>query len=229
MPVTVDDKAVHAPFSRSRITLEQVLNTVSPAQYVFGGQFSPLLTKQFEERGVSVTDYLLREDLAIYNAVPTAEGAVQLAMEELPITISSARCLITGYGHVGRTLSRLLVAFGARVTVSARRFSDLAWAHNQNCGTLPLSRLEEAEAFDVIFNTVPARIFTEPILRRLSPQTLLIDLASKPGGVDWSAAANLQLKTIWALSLPGRVAPKTAGHILRNTVFNALQEKRAFS
>ena len=37
----------------------------------------------------------------VANAVPTAEGAVQVAMEELPFTLHSARVLILGFGRVG--------------------------------------------------------------------------------------------------------------------------------
>ena len=77
----------------------------------------------------------------------------------------------------------------------------------------------------MVFNTVPALIFDEPRLRALAPSTLIIDLASRPGGVDFAAAAGLGLKTIWALSLPGRVAPKSAGIILKDTVLNILKEE----
>lgn len=38
----------------------------------------------------------------VANAVPTAEGAVQVAMEELPFTLHSARVLILGFGRVGK-------------------------------------------------------------------------------------------------------------------------------
>ena len=74
-----------------------------------------------------------------------------------------------------------------------------------------MRHLDDAGDFDVIFNTVPALIFSRERLEKLEKSTLLIDLASRPGGVDFNAAAELQVKTIWALSLPGRVAPKSAG------------------
>ena len=76
----------------------------------------------------------------------------------------------------------------------------------------------------MIFNTVPVLLFSRDILQRMDRSTLLIDLASKPGGVDFTAAAELQLKTIWARSLPGRVAPKSAGFIIKNAILNMLKE-----
>lgn len=224
IPVSTDGTTLNAPFSRVRISLDQVLNSVKPKQLIAGGAITEEVRAEIENRGFTILDYLLREELAIYNAVPTAEGAIQLAMEELPITISGSRCLITGYGRIGRTLSRLLGALGAHVTVAARRFSDLAWADSQGFIPVELACFTDAGDFDVIFNTIPFPVFTRKILTEIDKNTLLIDLASRPGGVDFNAAAELQIKTIWALSLPGRVAPKTAGQIIKNTILNMIKE-----
>jgi len=145
-------------------------------------------------------------------------------MEELPITLHGSRCLITGYGRVGKSLSKLLTAMEAKVTVAARKHADLAWAEAQGCACIEIKNLAEAGDFDVIFNTVPYLLFGRDILRKLDKGTLLIDLASRPGGVDFTAAAELKIKTVWALSLPGRVAPKTAGAIIKNTILNMIKE-----
>ena len=224
LPVSTDGSNINAPFSRVRITLDQVLNAVRPTQKLVGGAITKEVYAEVNKRGLEIYDYLNREELAVYNAVPTAEGAIQLAMEELPITLSGSRCLITGYGRVGRTLSCLLVALGAHVTVGARRFSDLAWADSQGCTTVELQHLADAGDFDVIFNTIPALVFDYNILSKMDKSTLLIDLASRPGGVDFNSATELQIKTIWALSLPGRVAPKTSGQIIKNTILNMIKE-----
>ena len=151
LPVTTDGSNINAPFSRMRITLDQVLNALAPHQSLVGGAVSDIVRREVESRGMAIHDYLQREELAIANSVPTAEGAIQLAMEELPITISGARCLITGYGRVGQALARLLVALGANVTVAARKFSDLARAQTLGCETLEIQHLENAGDFDVIF------------------------------------------------------------------------------
>ena len=224
LPVTTDGTKVNAPFSRMRIPLDQVLNGMAQDQFLVGGKISDVVRKEAECRGLVISDYLLREELAVMNAVPTAEGAIQLAMEELPVTIDGAKCLITGYGRVGRTLSKRLVSLGAQVTVAARKFADLAWAKSTGCETLELENLADAGDFDVIFNTVPVMLFGRDILKGMEKETLLIDLASRPGGVDFNAAAEMQIKTIWALSLPGRVAPKTAGAIIKKTILNMIKE-----
>jgi len=224
VPVSTDEKTVNAPFSRVRIPIDQIFGALRQGQRVAGGAVSSNLHAQAGLYGVNIIDYLAREELAVYNAVPTAEGAIQLAMEELPITISGSRCLITGYGRIGRVLSRLLVAMGAQVTVAARRFSDLAWAGTQGCAAVGLDVLAECNDFDVVFNTIPHMIFDRDILVGMDKNTLFIDLASRPGGIDFTAAAELELKTVWALSLPGRVSPKSAGQIIKSTLLNIIKE-----
>lgn len=224
LPVSTDGINVNAPFSRVPIPLESVIQAVRDDQLLLGGQIGDSLRRDLALRGLTAGDYFSREELAVLNAVPTAEGAIQLAMEELPITLAGSRCLVTGYGRCARVLARLLVALDAHVTVAARRCSDRAWAEAQGCTAIDLSKMT-ARRYDVIFNTVPHKIFTREVLESLDSGTLLIDLASRPGGVDFSAASQLRLKTIWALSLPGRVAPKTAGGIIKQTVLNMIKEE----
>jgi dipicolinate synthase subunit A len=59
----------------------------------------------------------------------------------------------------------------------------------------------------------------------LRDDALCLDLASKPGGMDFAAASRLGVRAIWALSLPGEVAPESAGAIIRDTIYNILEEQ----
>ena len=224
MPVSTDGRWLNAPLSRLPIPLETIYDALCRGQLVVGGALSDRITEELKSRDARVFDYLQREELAIHNAVPTAEGALQLAMEELPITVSGSRCLITGYGRIGQALSRLLIGLGAEVTVVARSCAGRARADTQGCRAAGLELLSLPPAYDVIFNTVPSLLFDRAVLSRTESSTLLIDLASRPGGIDFNAAADYGIKTIWALSLPGRVAPKTAGQIIKTTVLNILRE-----
>ena len=127
-------------------------------------------------------------------------------MEELPTTVFGQKVLITGMGRISKVLVKILSAMGAEVTVTARRHSDLAWAEIFGAESLHISKLDDTvEKFDVIFNTVPSVIFDESRLKLLNSHCLVIDLASKPGGVDFNTARELGIKTIWALSLPRNV------------------------
>lgn len=159
------------------------------------------------------------------NALPTAEGAVQIALEELPVTLHGARALVLGYGRVGKLTAHRLAALGAQVTVAARSYEALAWAEAYGHAAQQLSDLSGYLCgYDLVVNTVPRRVLTRELLEELKEGCLVIDLASKPGGVDFQSAAELGVRCVWALSLPGKVAPVTVASALRDTIYNMLRE-----
>lgn len=226
MPVTKNGVTVFTPLNRENLLLSQVLDLCGRETLVLGGKLDEKTVLACEKRGLALADYLEREEFAVLNAIPTAEGAVQIAMKELPVTLSGQRVLITGYGRVAKLCHRAFAALGSQVTVAARSCKDLAWAQAYGAHTVPLSFLNRVlPKFQVVVNTVPARVFGEEQLMLLDAGTLIIDLASAPGGVDYSAAAGLGIKAIPALSLPGKVAPVTAAEAIAGTLDNIIAER----
>ena len=226
LPYSVDGAAVNAPFSRSPLPLAEIWDSAREGQLIAGGKFAPEVEAAARRSHFRAVDYYEREELEVLNGIPTAEGAIQIAMEELPVTIHGSRALVVGYGRVGRLLCRDLYALGADVWAAARRYADLAWIRAMRCHPLHIEELpQHMETFDVIFNTVPAVLLDGAHLSRVRRDCLVIDLASKPGGVDFETAGRLGVKTIWALSLPGKVAPMTAGAIIKDTIINIVTEE----
>ena len=225
LPVTGEDGGLNAPASPERHPLKPILDRLDPCQLLCGGWADDAVRELARARGLTLWDYFDREELAVANAVPTAEGAVQLAMEHLPITIHGARVLVLGFGRVGKLTAQRFLALGARVSVAARRCDQLAWAQASGLGAERLDRLGGwLCGYDLIVNTVPARVLDRTALAELRHDCLILDLAAKPGGVDLGAAGELGLTVIWALSLPGKVAPVTAGGAIRDTIYNILRE-----
>lgn len=225
LPVVGEGGSLNAPLSGETHKLAQLLDAMRPGQLVTGGRVEEETRAAAAERGLVLRDYFAREELAVANAVPTAEGALQIAMENLPITIHGCRALVVGYGRIGRILANRLRGMGAFVTVAARKYEQLAWAEVDGCTAQRLSELEGwLCGYDLIINTVPSRVLTEGLLADLKQSCLVIDVASKPGGVDMEAAGRLGIQVIWALSLPGKVAPVTAGRAIQQTIYHILQE-----
>lgn len=224
MPVTLDYKNVNTPFDQNPISLEHLSDIVKKDAIVLGGRVTKEIFEIFKSN--KCIDYYTREELMIKNAVPTAEGAIEIALAETPITLSESKCLVIGYGRIGKVLSKLLKSLGAEVTVSARKYSDLAWIDINGYNCVHNDSLKSvADKFDVIFNTAPALILDEEILKTITSDCVVIDLASKPGGVDFEKARDLGLKVIWALSLPGKCAPLSSGKIIKETILNILHEQ----
>lgn len=205
-----------------------VLDTMRSDQIGIGGRIPLWLLEQARDNGLTLVDYVNREDFAIANAVPSAEGAIQLAMEQTEYTIHGSNCLIIGFGRIGKVLSRTMAAIGANVTVSARKTADFCWCDAYGYKKADTRALEGSlGSFDIIFNTVPHMVMTDARLAQLKPGALLVDLASSPGGVDFAAAKKRGINCHWALSLPGKVAPESAAAILRDTIEQIIKEEAA--
>jgi dipicolinate synthase subunit A len=163
--------------------------------------------------------------MAILNAIPTAEGAIQIAMEELPITLHNSNVLILGYGRIGKILAKMLHGIGANVYVEARKYADIAWIKSYCYKPVMLNEISQIIGdMNLVVNTIPSLILNCELLNKLNKDCLVIDLASKPGGVDFDKAKEFGIKAIWALSLPGKVAPVTAAEFIKNTVYNIIEE-----
>ena len=161
----------------------------------------------------------------IANAVPTAEGAIQLAMEQLPVTLWGADCLILGCGRIAKLLAQRLHGLGANVCIAARKYGDRAWAEASGWQALSMQQLSGSlQDTQVVFNTVPALILDSGLVAELSSDCLYIELASRPG-IDLESAGNRQLNCICAGGLPGKVAPVTAAAAIRSTLYHILEER----
>ena len=197
-----------------KVSCSDVSTHLKKNSLVAGGLLRRDQIEYFSSLGFDVKDYYKREELVIRNCIPTAEGALQIAMQELAVTVNGSTVLVIGYGRVAKACAKLFRAVGADVTISARKLSALITALAENIS-----------GYTKIINTVPAMILDEKLLGVMDKNSLIIDLASRPGGVDHETAAKLNRRVVWALGLPAKAAPMTAGEIIARTVTDILNER----
>lgn len=232
LPSSLDGTHLWTPLCKADEGLRmETLFCAAPEKVWLVGRFGETLCHRAKEKGIRCIDYFESEILQLKNALPTAEGAIEIAMRELPVVLDGTSVAVIGYGRIGEVLSLKLKALGANVTVYARRPQVCTHAELLGC----LSRRicgEISLSFDtntrVIFNTVPSRLFTREILQTLPRECLIVDLASLPGGVDMRAAEELGIRAVWATALPGKCAPESAGIILGQTVHSILHDTTVF-
>ena len=225
LPVTNDDETINTPLYDKKIYIDDVLKSMKKEQLLMGGKISDKVKNLCRMYNISAIDYFDREELTVLNAIPTAEGAIEIAMRELPITIHGSNSLVLGFGRIGKVLSKNLNALGAKTYVEARRFDDLSWIKAYGYEGIYLKHLKEKlPLFDVIYNTVPCEIITDDMMKYIKKDCLIIDLASLPGGVDIKKAESMGIKVIRALSLPGKCSPETSGEIIKHTIQNILSD-----
>jgi len=225
LPCSNDNETINAPFHSKKIYINDVFKVMGKSQLFLAGKISSKIAHLAEVYNVYTIDILNREEMAVLNAIPTAEGALQIAMEEMQITLHDCNALVMGFGRVGKILGKMLHSLGANTFIEARKYSDIAWIKSYSYKPVLINDLEKHLPYmDVVFNTVPAMVLDEKRLDKLHKNCLIIDLASKPGGVDFEKAKALGLKVNWALSLPGKVAPITAAKFIKDTTYNILEE-----
>ncbi len=214
------------PLEAEAVDLARILRAARPGTLALGGRISEPVQAAAQTAGVELVDYFLRPELECLNAVPTAEGCLALLMQHRNRTIWESPFLVLGYGRIGRALARRLALLGGRVTVAARSAEQRANARCAGHSAAPLTALPRLlPGFDAVVNTIPAPVLGKSQLACLPRGALVIDLASRPGGTDFAAAAALGVQAEHALSLPAKCAPQTAGTLVAQTVISILQER----
>lgn len=225
---TGKDGAIEAVFSNKNINLSaEWFQKLKPGTIVFSGIAGEPLQNACKDAELDLVTLMDRDDVAIYNSIPTAEGVLIMAMENTDFTIHGSRVAITGFGRVGMTVARMFQALGSHVTVAARTTAERARISEMGFQAASFTELPKAGAqADLLINTVPAQVIQKDVICELPSHAVILDIASKPGGTDFDYAAQRGIKAILAKSLPGVVAPRTAGKILADIIKVVLSEKK---
>ncbi|TJY43137.1 dipicolinate synthase subunit DpsA [Cohnella pontilimi] len=225
---TEDDGSISAIFTDREMKLTDAHIAALPEHCkVYTGMAKPYLQKLCEKHRVQLVELFERDDVAIYNSIPTAEGAVMMAIQNTDITIHGSVCMVLGLGRTGLTLARTLQGLGAKVKAGVRREDSFARAFEMGYEPFYMPDLaRQAGNIDLLFNTIPTMIVTAQVIAQLPQRACIIDLASKPGGTDFRFAEKRGIKALLAPGLPGIVAPKTAGRIIANSLIQIILEDK---
>ena len=225
VPFASNEEFINAPFSHDKIMIDELMKT-NKGKMLISGSIKDSLKKQLDEKYLEVIDIMKRDDLAILNTIATAEGTIEVAIKNTDKILQGSRVLILGFGRVGKIVANKFSKMSAIVTCAARKVSDLAWIKAYGYNSLNINdMLYDLKEFDIIINTVPQTILKEKELKHVDSEALLIDLASSPGGIDGKMATGMGLNFIWALALPGRIAPSSSAKFIKDTVYNILDER----
>lgn len=212
LPATRDGETIEAPFSKNKLTFS-MLESFKNKAHILGG---------FTNGETDFTNYY-DKPLQIINGIPSAEGAIMEAIRNTDYTLCGSNCLVLGYGSISRILCRLLRSFGANVTVTARKKTDITYAKSEHLNAInTASFTNHICEMDIIFNTVPYLLLTESILKKCKNSALIIDLATK-AGTDFIAAKELGRNAIHATSMPSKTAPITASRLIADRIIEIIE------
>lgn len=205
------------------VNLKELSRHIRKHHKIFGGVMPEAFRQECSERGIVCYDFMKDESIAVFNAVATAEGAVLEAMLHKQTNIHHSRTLVLGYGRCGKVLSEKLKGLSAYVTVCANNGLELALAEAFGMDVLPLGNLAgRIGEFEYIYNTIPALVLDEGMLKEVGKETLIIDIASGRGGLDYKEAEERRIKALHCLGLPGKYAGQVSAKRLSEYVIGKI-------
>jgi dipicolinate synthase subunit A len=221
IPLSRDDIKINGEI----LTLDEIFDLPNiKDKIIFSGAISNNIKEKMNQNNVEYHDLMELDEVAILNGIPTAEGAIATAMEITDFTLCSSNVLVMGYGRIGKILSKMLHGIGSNVYVEARKEKDLAEIRAMGYIPINLTDLDKyLDKFNIIFNTVPTMLLDKDKLNIIDKKCSIIDLASSPGGLDFSYAKEIGLSVVWALSLPGKVAPLSSAIYIKEAIDKILK------
>lgn len=219
-----DAKMLILPIPAEKLTeqelfMEVLRKKIKSETLILGGCFSEKFVEWLEERGIAYLDFMKDETVVEENAVATAEGAIADVILHSPYNIDESKIIVSGYGKCGRAIAERLQALGARVTVLARKRESRKAAKKEGFYAADFAfGPEEAMGANVLINTVPAPVITELLIRELPKNAYLLDIASKPGGIDFESAKEHGIRAELLLGIPGKYAPLESAYILSRAI-----------
>lgn len=209
--------------SDTAVSLSELQRGIRRHQKIFAGVIPEDFRRTCEEREIACHDFMLDEPMTLYNAVSTAEGAILEAMLHRDTNLHMSSALVLGYGRCGKILADRLKGLHACVTVCSNDANELALACALGFETLHLSKLwNSIRCYEYIFNTIPARVLNRRCLEKVSPNAIIIDIASNRAGADYEAARKLKVNIRFCPGLPGKYAGESCAKYLTDYVINRL-------
>ena len=225
IPFLKSNGEMYTTFSDKIIRVEDFTNKKYKDKVFIAGNILDSVKEKLERSYERVIDVMKQEELVILNTIATAEGAIDVAIQNTDTIIHGSNVLILGFGRVAKEVANKFNGISAKVTCAARKRTDLAWIKALGYEAVNINELgEDLKKYDIIINTVPKMIIDKEEMQYMKKNVLLIDLASSPGGINQEDAKNSNLKFVWALALPGKIAPITSAEIIKDTIYNVIAE-----
>ncbi len=205
------------------VDITALLADRTPSSFLFAGCIPDSLWQKAKAFSISCIDFMKDDDTACRNTIATTEGIIAEAIIRSPRNLTESTCLVLGYGKCGSTLVSCLKPFTHSLFVYDNNKAALARAGVHTRILTHAELAAQVTRTDFIFNTIPDKVLDAALLSKIKQDTLILDLASSPGGVDYTAAASLGVRAVLLPSLPGKYAPLSSAEILFDCIMRTLE------
>ena len=208
IPFSRDDVTINMTYSDKKISISEIEDLLKN-KAVFVGNINNKLKEDWESKNIKVIDIMQKEEFVVLNVIPTVEATIEIILKNNQNKIiNGMECLIMGFGRIGKVLAHKLQGLVENCTCLVTNEVEKAWTIAYGYKNVDLNYIKNKPSnlskYDIIINTIPQILLKEE-LRNVNKETLLIDLASKPYGIDRDIVKRENLNFIEALGLPRKI------------------------
>lgn len=197
---------------------QELINCKGPI-VAFVGAVNEEWKRFLEENGIAYWDFMQMPEVVEGNAWITAEATIAEVLLRSFRSICEQTILVTGYGCCGSRIAKIFGALGAEVIVAARKKVVRIQVEADGYQSVDFSEINSViDRVDTVINTVPAVVITEEIIENMRKDSLIVDIASSPGGTDFEAAERHEIPACLALGLPGIYTTMSSAELLKNAI-----------
>lgn len=217
LPIPVTRDKVH--ILNSDILLSDYFSGLEDNSLVLCGNKSLIPKDLISEN--QVFDYSDSELFLLKNANLTSHGVIKILCENSSFPFNKLKFLILGFGRIGKNLTKLLLGLESKIYVFGHSEKDLFWSNK--FGISYVKNLDNfKENIDFVINTIPHEIISEKQLKKQCfALAQFIELASYPG-IKSETCQNIGIEHISALGIPGKIYPKQAAEIIKESILNII-------
>lgn len=211
-------------FNLGSFLSDEIIENLENGSIVFARSCNYQSMNDLQKKDITFYNYFDDEIFMMKNAYITAEGTLSYIINNTKSSLENMKILVFGFGRVGKSLIKVLKNNNANVSVALRNPEKNSFASIIADKVFDLEEYKEKlYTFDVIVNTIPKIILKGDEFKLIRKDCFIIDLASKPGGLDYESAKIMDMKVIHALGVPGKMMPKTAAIYLQESILKRLE------
>lgn len=218
VPISKDKKYIVANYTNLKIKLDFLQNLKN--KILISGMIPDKYEKILKENKNYVVDLLKNEDYIIFNAKITVEGIIKYLIENTKTSLFNSKILVLGYGRIGKILCNVLKSFTENIYCVTYSKEETEIARANTINVILEEDLEKfLKNFEIIINTVPKIILDSKKLNMLYKEAFVLDVASKPGGIDQDFAQKNKINYMWKLGIPSEISPIECAKKIQNEIY----------
>lgn len=217
IPFTKDQKFMNTSL-KPALMVDSFLGLLTPSHILVGGGLPETVTRWCTDHSVKYYDVLTAAGLAEKNAKLTAEGLLVHLFTQTRFSAGDFRTLIIGYGRCGREIASILRNFTEEIYIYDTDPAALKAARSEHFKILPdKSAFRDhpgLKQLNTLINTVPGQPLGDELWRCFPEHCIVFQVASGPLVLPFPLSEHL----VNCPGIPGKYAPKTAGHLIANEI-----------